>query len=79
MKWTLYRESKYRVRDATGRRVAEGRTKREAVIRALAAAKRDGVSVCVVDGDWHRVREAVAQQAVPVVNEDGETVYDRPG
>lgn len=76
--WMLYCESKYRVRDAAGRRVAEGRTKREAVVRALAAAKRQGVSVRVLDGDWHRIREAVAQHAIPVVDENGDTVYERP-
>jgi len=74
----LHSETKYRVRDAAGRRVAEGRTKREAVVRALAAAKRQGVSVRILDADWHRIREAVAQHAVPVVNESGDTVYERP-
>lgn len=78
MDWVLCSETKYRVRDAAGRRVAEGRTRREAVVRALAAAKRHGVSVRIVDGDWHRIREAVAQHAVPVVDEDGDTVYERP-
>lgn len=54
MDWILCDETKYRVRDAAGRRVAEGRTKREAVLRALAAAKRQGVAVRIVDGDCVR-------------------------
>lgn len=37
MDWMLYNETKYRVRDAAGRRVSEGRTKREAVAIADAA------------------------------------------
>lgn len=75
----LYSEAKYRVRDAAGRLVAEGITKREAVVRSLAAANRRGVSVRIVDCDWHRIREAVTQHACPVVNEDGDIVYERWG
>ena len=47
--WILHAETKYLVLNETGRRMAEGRTKREAVIRGLAAANRRGVPVRIVE------------------------------